>query len=176
MFFHFGYADYILFESWVPYNGATFLMGCIFCFLMGFFYETSLYYARQLERNWLPSFGPPPRQQDVYLGVANNSPNQASPEPLLPRSHSHDISDDQRFARDDATFAISNAAKLQGWTPLKVRTTSAVMRFVLIAFAYLCMLIIMTYNIWLCVFVVMGMAMGVFVWPHSSIPQKEHCC
>ncbi|KAL2919236.1 hypothetical protein HK105_200879 [Polyrhizophydium stewartii] len=72
------------------------------------------------------------------------------------------------------------------WTPLEVRLGRTVLRIVTVSGAYLCMLVIMTFNVGLFLSIVFGLGFGTFLFseefgrgaPSAVQPriEKEHCC
>ncbi|KAI8927227.1 Ctr copper transporter family-domain-containing protein [Entophlyctis helioformis] len=55
MFFHFGYRDYVLVESWVPQTAGSYAIACAFCFVLAVAYEALLALGAHLESQWTPS-------------------------------------------------------------------------------------------------------------------------
>ncbi|KAI8905166.1 Ctr copper transporter family-domain-containing protein [Gorgonomyces haynaldii] len=141
MFFHTGFRDYILFESWLPNSFGSYLLGLCFCFALGFGYETLIMYTHEFEQA---------TTGDVSVV---EDPGNDDFRPLL----------------------LSHAARIRGWSPLKLRLAKAGLRFVNITMAYLCMLLVMSFNLGLFLSTVLGIAVGTFFWTNSP-SKKEHCC
>jgi len=151
MFFHFGYRDYILFESWVPETFLSFVVACFFCFFLALGYEYLLFVNYRFEKRL--------QKQDLARAVSPAiSENRGSPEDPLLLSSSTSVS-------HDAT---------------RIRVYRGLMRCTTITGAYILMLLVMSYNIVLFLSVVVGLGVGAALWGKQIYARtghfEEHCC
>jgi copper transporter 1 len=81
------------------------------------------------------------------------------------------LGDHKNAAVDRSRFALL-------WTPLQIRVGKSLFRMATMFFAYLCMLIAMTFNIGLFMAILLGFGVGRFFFSELDFEQnnKEHCC
>jgi copper transporter 1 len=158
MYFHFGYRDYVLFDFWLPSSGGEYFLAMLFCFAFAILYEYLLHVNSSLEMLWRPK---DIRVQEI---IEIDESSSSSARPLL--------------AETPVNVATDQRHKFQ-WTPMRIRLCRALMRFATITGAYICMLLVMSFNVGLFFSVVSGLAVGTFIWNdsiHLFQLEKEHCC
>ncbi|KAJ3000647.1 hypothetical protein HDV02_004332 [Globomyces sp. JEL0801] len=166
MYFHFGYRDYIMFESWVPSNGWEYALGCLFCFAFAIAYEYLLYLGAAFESKI---------RTPVKLNLSNEaSQNEELVE--LERGPSSAATNSPLMA----STAFPNQMLNNYWSPFKIKLVRSLLRLVTVSGAYICMLLVMSFNVGHFLSVVIGLGVGCFAFsdkdPLASFRvEKEHC-
>ncbi|XP_044728560.1 high affinity copper uptake protein 1 [Chrysoperla carnea] len=143
MWFHTGYCETVLFESWKITSQGGLIGSMIGIFFMAALYEGLKYYREYLF--W-----------KTYNALQYRSVTFPS---------------DKKAVADDTVIAQPS---MISW----IHAFQTVLHVVQIVLSYFLMLIFMTYNIWLCAAVVIGAAVGYFLfgWKKSVIVDvTEHC-
>lgn len=177
MYFHGGYNEVILFDSWRIHTVGG-LVGSMFaCFLMGILYE-GLKFAR-----------------DHVLRTSGTFKTQAQqPAPTTPATGSTDgdapappaAAGDKREETTDPGQLEESLQQVQQESVRTVETSMfsmghlilTLLHMVQVTLAYFLMLIVMTYNTWLCLAVLAGATVGYFLfgWRKNAIVDvSDHC-
>ena len=143
MFFHTGFSDYILFETWVPRSAAQFSIAWILVFLAAAGYEALQVFVSFKELHWA--------KKDCK---------------------SNTVLDNSAFGEVTQTKAVDNdAISLQslcgasgGLTGIKQSFYRAILRMVSTAIGYSLMLVAMSFNVGLFIAVITGFGFGTFVF------------
>lgn len=147
MWFHSGYDEVILFEVWRIRNPSELAVSCFVIFIMGALYEGLKWF-----RVYLALIRKPKRKESFHLptvvtvtdgrqlkeGFTVSSPLMDKPKNSSPE------------ARRPGPFSLMGI-------------TQAVLYILQLVLAYWLMLIVMTYNIWLCLSVVLGAGFGYWI-------------
>ncbi|KAF9425193.1 hypothetical protein BGZ94_007763 [Podila epigama] len=143
MFFHGGFADYVLFETWVPRNLSQYVGTWFALFFLTLFYQTIATYHTSLEAKWAEE-------------LAEESELKAKSESTVPLSG-----------------AITNSILLswvylwrKPWTMTEVKQNviRAVLTFIETTLGYALMLVTMTFNVPLFFAVILGLTVGSVVF------------
>lgn len=157
MFFHTGISDFILFETWVPTTTWNYLLGCFFCFLMALLYEFLLTFNAELE---------------YQVWRETPSPTRSSFDGIDERDGL--LSTEQQL-RQPFRYLRSIV-----WTRNSIRLCRSLMRMITVAGAYVCMLLVMSFNVGLFLSVILGLGVGSYIWNERldriHAIEKEHCC
>ncbi|KAJ3315318.1 hypothetical protein HDV04_003711 [Boothiomyces sp. JEL0838] len=170
MYFHWGIKDYVLFQSWVPFSSFSYFLACLFCFLTGIGYEYLLYFNLSLEAKWRH------KEEEIRLPQPDTISLQESNGPRTPP---HPVMEEDSPLMN----VYPDQSQKSYWSPLSIRLCRSAMRFVTIGAAYICMLLVMSFNIGLFFSVIFGLAAGNFVFSGPAFTaklhfkaEKEHCC
>lgn len=143
MFFHFGYKEVVLFESWAIGSVGGLVGSMVGIFFMAALYEGLKYYREFLF--W--------RTYNALQYRAVNMPQQKTV-----------------VTEDNQVVQPTMLSLMHGYQTF--------LHMVQMVLSYFLMLIFMTYNVWLCLAVVLGAASGYFLfgWKKSVIVDvTEHC-
>ncbi|XP_057326985.1 high affinity copper uptake protein 1 isoform X2 [Microplitis mediator] len=143
MYFHFGYDETILFESWKISTLGGLIGSMIGIIIMAALYEGLKYYREYLF--W--------KTYNTLQYRSVTAPPEKNP-----------TTEDSRVVQPT----------MLSW----MHTFQTLLHIIQIILSYFLMLIFMTYNVWLCVAVVLGAAIGYFLfgWKKSVIVDvTEHC-
>ncbi|KAJ3274230.1 hypothetical protein HDV01_003303 [Terramyces sp. JEL0728] len=170
MYFHWGIRDYVLFQTWVPFSSFSYFMACLFCLFAGVGYEYLLYFNLTLEAKWRH------KEEEIKLPQPDTISLQSSSAPNTP---SHPVMEEDSPLMN----VYPDQTQKSYWSPFSIRLCRAGMRFVTIGAAYVCMLLVMSFNVGLFFSVIFGLAVGNFVFSGPAFsarlifkPEKEHCC
>ncbi|KAG0332449.1 hypothetical protein BG004_001267, partial [Podila humilis] len=142
MFFHTGFSDYVLFETWVPRNAAQYTGTWFALFFLTLFYQTIATYHTSLEARWA-------EQAQVENELSTKS--------------------DTAMPLTDSSTTLSSSILLQWvhlwrqpWTSTEVmqNTIRASLTFVETTLGYALMLVTMTFNVALFFAVILGLTVG----------------
>ena len=203
MYFHWGYKDYILFESWVPTTGWSYFWACVFCFFLGICYETTLAIHASFEEYWLNGLVLKSNLEDATFSPSLPINRKKSPTRRLDLANidcgieldmdairennntandfrGHDSMNEMSPLLIATTTTIpSSCLRAIYWTPFKIRLMRSAFRVINVTGAYICMLLVMSFNIGLFSAIVLGLGVGSFVWGNVMARkgvEKEHCC
>ncbi|XP_032296214.1 high affinity copper uptake protein 1 isoform X1 [Drosophila virilis] len=161
MAFHFGYNETILFSWWHIETVAGLIGSMIAIFLLALLYEGLKYYREYLfwkTYNLLE-----------YRPVTGPQRNPEAPRLPTPAAH----------AAPSPVQYVGEVVHKQPPTMLSINHLYQTLLHVLqVTLSFLLMLIFMTYNVWLCMMVVLGAGVGYFLfcWKKSVIVDvTEHC-
>ena len=149
MYFHTGIVDYVLFEKWVPRNGWQYFGTLCFCFVSALFYEFLVAMNAIWEVQWRKEeFNGVLRSSSSNTldegGVFGSKTNQA-PLSVLPIYHH-----------------IGGLSR--GMSGVKVSLQRGLVRLVTSTLSFLLMLIAMTFNVGLFLAIILGFAIGSFLF------------
>ncbi|VDP08551.1 unnamed protein product [Soboliphyme baturini] len=150
MYFHFGYTETILFKGWAI-NSVGGLIGS----MVAVFIIAALYEELKAVREILMRKGREPTEPDSPTGATNSS---------------------QDLTAEISTWRASKkfSCGLCSWYHL----LQTFLQMLHILVAYLLMLVFMTYNVWLCVAIVLGNGCGYFLFGKSrksAVSLDDHC-
>ncbi|KAJ3035191.1 hypothetical protein HDV00_004260 [Rhizophlyctis rosea] len=150
MYFHTGIRDYILFKEWVPNTSGQYVAAIMCSILLGMVYEAFQVAHLTVER----------RRDAVYYMPPRTLPTSATQTQPATTSSSSSISslDPPSASQTSITPLLRTDIKTS------YRIASAVIRgvsrLVSASLAYIMMLVVMTYNVGLCIAIVVGLAIG----------------
>jgi len=150
MYFHVGFEETVLFKQWKTSSEADMIMSCIGIFLIALLYEGLKYFRERLHRN-------------QYIAVDYSKVR--APEGSI--SNTGEQANQVRTTVSCQTSITSPSHYLQ-----------TLLHLVQLILSYFLMLIVMTYNIWLCLAVILGCTSGyyLFGWQKSFLVDiTEHC-
>ncbi|XP_054166779.1 high affinity copper uptake protein 1-like [Oppia nitens] len=152
MYFHTNIGDdYVLFKQWKPTTAGDMVWTCIVIFLLGVTYEGLKYYREYLLKAWRVTTY---YVSDTPNGVrTNGSPRISNP-------------------REDTKADIYR--KMMSCSHL-FQTGLHMIQFFL---SYILMLVFMTYNVYLCIAVLLGAGVGYFLfgwYKSTAVDITEHC-
>lgn len=149
MTFHFGVKEKVLFDSWDVNGQWTMLLSCVGIFFMAVMYEGIKYY-----------------RENLLWKTYNTLHYRAVDENAVPDSENHK-SVVREVVRKDSPRMLSQKHLVQTGLHIIQLTVS-----------YLLMLIFMTYNVWLCLAVVVGSAVGYFLfgWKRTVVVDMTETC
>ncbi|XP_057326983.1 high affinity copper uptake protein 1 isoform X1 [Microplitis mediator] len=153
MYFHFGYDETILFESWKISTLGGLIGSMIGIIIMAALYEGLKYYREYLF--W--------KTYNTLQYRSVTAPPEKNP-----------TTEDSRVVHMVGEVIHRQPPTMLSW----MHTFQTLLHIIQIILSYFLMLIFMTYNVWLCVAVVLGAAIGYFLfgWKKSVIVDvTEHC-
>lgn len=171
MSFHVGYKETILFEFWKTETLSFFLVSCLILFVGAFLYE-GLKLAREiLIRHELVT-------SRLSSSLLENSTVNYNKEcccnnyPSGTKCQQCKITNENKFS-EQVTFKSYRMSLFS-----RGHLLQTLLHMLQITVSYLLMLVFMTYNVWLCLSVVVGAALGFFVFGTqrlTSIEINENC-
>ncbi|KAJ3075205.1 hypothetical protein HDU98_008931 [Podochytrium sp. JEL0797] len=174
MYFHFGISEYILFKPWAPHTAVQYVISCVFLFGFAVGYEWVLHFQKRWERRNLK------RYQELLVvsrkrGVRGSGLDQGS-------ASSSRVAETQGLL--DARPALAAADGRMEMA--RIRFKKAGLRIGSSCVGYSLMLVWMTYNVGLCVSVVLGYGVGSFMFYFEGLEVgdvvgdveggEEDCC
>jgi len=187
MYFHGGWSEVILFDFW-RINSLGGLIGSILiCFLLGILHEAVKFARDHIIRNAdfktvrynsvgvaAASDSPPPKQsqekrtESSAAAAANTTPSGSSNDYVLREEESL-----------NSNTSTSNSVKIIETGMFSIgHLMLTALHLVQFTLAYILMLIVMTYNTWLCLATVLGSTVGYFLfgWRKNAIVDvSDHC-
>ncbi|KAJ3007391.1 UNVERIFIED_CONTAM: hypothetical protein HDU68_003545 [Siphonaria sp. JEL0065] len=177
MYFHFGLSEYILFKPWVPRTAFQYVVSCLILFSVSVFYEWFLNYQKQWERKSIAEYQSllrqgqqgQQRQQPVSriitLGVGGHQQDQEEAQRLL--SNHPSSSSSSAVNNNPQRTRLPNAEARMKMARLRIY--KACMRVFGSSLGYMLMLITMTFNVGLCLAVVVGYGVGSFLYYFDGV-------
>ncbi|KAI8621772.1 Ctr copper transporter family-domain-containing protein [Chytriomyces sp. MP71] len=166
MYFHFAIAEYLLFKFWVPRTAAQYVLACLFVFLSGLGFEWMLAFQRRWDRTAMKRYQWLARTVKQGNGIRSRTTSNtrfASPsaegQPLLPQG--------QLPPQVPVTLPPLRRRGDVGnlrMEMLQIRLLKGVGRACVAMVGYCVMLLVMTYNVGICVSVVAGLGTGSFLF------------
>ena len=160
MYFHGGYDEVILFSFWHISSVEGLVGSMAGCFLLGVIYE-GLKFFRQFLLRQQYSY----RSAGCSVKDGPGPPSIQSVEPVLRPA-------DQKQIKSDIKIIQANILSTE-------HMLQTFMQLIQVILSYCLMLIVMTYNTWLCAAVAMGATMGYFFfgWKKAVVMEVggDHC-
>ncbi|XP_016911039.1 high affinity copper uptake protein 1 isoform X1 [Apis cerana] len=153
MWFHGGYCEHVLFESWKITSISGLIGSMVGIMIMAALYEGLKYYREYLFWKMYNSL----QYRSVTMPQEKNV-----------------VAEDNRVVHMVGEVIHKQPPTMLSW----MHTFQTCLHIVQIVLSYFLMLIFMTYNVWLCFAVVLGAAIGYFLfgWKKSVIVDvTEHC-
>jgi hypothetical protein len=186
MFFHFGINEYILFHSLVPQTYFQYWLACILMFVASVGYEKLMAIHRGFEREWKDSavIKVLERSQSAQLerrrsrqslrGSANGNGGNGGYGAV--NSETQGLLSPASLMYQNGGVTSTGFLRSIEWTPLNIRLAKSLFRFTGITLSYILMLLIMSYNVGLCLSIVLGLTVGHFMFsnpPIVTVPATE---
>jgi len=155
MYFHVGVKEVILFNGWRTATAGEMIASCLALFV-----AAALYEGLKVFREDLLTRG----RQDL---VARNSPETVA---------NHDEPGENGIGSDQVMIQSGPSAKARICN--KWHVLQSFLHIVQVTVSYMLMLVFMTYNVWLCLAVVLGAGTGYFCFgwrKQSNHDVNEHC-
>lgn len=179
MYFHGGYDEVILFDVW-RINSVGGLIGSMFAiYVMGIVYEGLKFWREHLMRGNFKrvSYDRVPR---IESGPENGSVSTSVDTSINEAGDGNNIRTIGESPRRTSATADQTLIKVIETNMLSIgHLALTLMHFVQLTIAYFLMLIVMTFNSWLCLAVVLGSTTGYFLfgWRKSVVVDVggEHC-
>jgi len=155
MYFHVGIKETILFYGWKTTNVSQLVGSCILLFVVALLYEGLKVFREELLVR---------ANQEL---LARNSPETL---PTNDETGENGVGSDQVIIQSGPSRA---SRMLNKWHFLQ-----SFLHIVQVTVSYMLMLVFMTYNIWLCLAVVLGAGAGYFCFgwrKQSTVDVNEHC-
>jgi len=203
MYFHGGYTEVILFDSWRIDSLGGLIGSMVACFFLGILYEglkfardhvtrTSGFKTMRLpirnRRRQQQQQNPTPPTSSASSSTINNDMAPASNGVTASGDEKdRDIIVDASNDAEDPNNLRESLQRVEQQDSVKMVETSmfsvghlllTLMHFVQVTLAYFLMLIVMTYNTWLCLAVAAGATVGYFLfgWRKNAIVENsDHC-
>jgi len=159
MYFHGGYDEVILFDFWRVSTIGGLVGSMIGCFLMGVLYEG----IKSYREHWM---------NGAFHAVSYNQMNSQRKSPSNEQTESGGTSRGDNVS-DQGSIKVIETKMFS--IPHIVLT---ILHMVQMTLAYFLMLIVMTYNSWLCAAVIFGSTLGYFLfgWRKTTIVDvSDHC-
>ncbi|KAJ3052027.1 hypothetical protein HK097_006976 [Rhizophlyctis rosea] len=158
MYFHTGIRDYILFFSWVPQNTAQYIGAVIGSILLGIVYEAfqvaNLTLQRRREKVLITSDPATGISQTISVS-STSAVGKRSSRSSLPTTSSSS----ENLTPSQPTITPVNPAKSNSYHLISA-LIRGLSRIISATLAYLMMLVVMTYNVGLCIAIVVGLGIG----------------
>ncbi|CAG2113532.1 unnamed protein product, partial [Medioppia subpectinata] len=164
MYFHTGYEKMVLFEHWMATTPWGMIGACVFFFVLGVIYEGLKYY-----RQFLALKAQSLLTIQVHEESGNGSTSTATPD--------SPISSADKYDRPLHTTDCTVRPAIRRLSFAHIYQTALHMIQMLIS--YVLMLGVMTFNVWLCLAVILGAGCGYFLVgtqkPSTSSAFSDHC-
>lgn len=153
MTFHFGFTEKILFDCWQTTSPATLFASCLGILILSSLYEGLKYFREYL----------------FWKSYNNNVQYRAV-----------EIPANKNVVRDDQVVTmVGEVITKQPMSMFsRMHALQTLLHIVQLTISYLLMLIFMTFNVWLCLSVVLGAALGYFMFGWKKpvvVDVTEHC-
>ncbi|XP_074599683.1 high affinity copper uptake protein 1-like isoform X1 [Brevipalpus obovatus] len=156
MYFHFDLGDILLFKNWKLESTGSMVIACVIFFLIAFFYEGLKSYREFLYRRYM-------RQRSYQVSVI--TPRDGCPERCS--------GDPNNFPSTTVPEAIITCRM---WSMPHI--SQSLLHVLQVTTSYVLMLGFMTFNVWICLAIVLGAGHGYFAfcWRRLTIiDTTEHC-
>jgi copper transporter 1 len=141
MFFHSGFADYVLFESWVPRNALQYWLTLFVCFVAASLYEALQVFISIRETKWILSGYSKTEVLDHAFGGLGNEKLSSS---VSPMSHLCGLS--------------------MGIDGVRIASVRGIFRILSTTLGYGLMLLAMTFNVGIFLSIILGFGVGTFIF------------
>jgi len=160
MYFHISNVETILFKFWRTSSVLTIVGSCVVVFIVAILYELLKFY-----RDWL--------KRSEFRRLSGGAHRRRSSRRRRRRSKSVSIGsvDEMTMAGSPASYGITE--RYPWLAPMHWYQTFLHMLQVTISF--MLMLVFMTFNVWLCLSVVLGAGLGYFIFFVNDEGFTEHC-
>ncbi|GJJ78057.1 solute carrier family 31 (copper transporter), member 1 [Entomortierella parvispora] len=157
MYFHTGFEDYVLFETWVPRSAGQYAGTWFALFFLTLFYQTIAAYRTGLDIQWAEQLA---AEIEAEAETAKTGPS----EPLTSVS----LNSNRTVGPSGSSSILMNWVYLwrQPWSAREVRQNliRSVLMFVETTLGYALMLVTMTFNVALFFAVILGLCVGAVVF------------
>ncbi|XP_005108617.2 high affinity copper uptake protein 1 [Aplysia californica] len=151
MFFHTGYEDKVLFEEWTADSKTAMIVACVVMFVVAVLYEGLKFVRELLLQRSLQVVKPSP---DTYTDTMTSS----STENMVVKTRR-------------GSSVVSRVCSCS-------HVVQTILHVIQAFVSYCLMLVFMTYNVWLCVAVLVGSGVGYFLfgWKRAVVADSnDHC-
>ncbi|XP_074655099.1 high affinity copper uptake protein 1-like isoform X1 [Tubulanus polymorphus] len=174
MFFHVGIKEHVLFEQWYIQSVGAMVGSCIAIFILACLYEGLKVLREYLLRKHVVAI-----RYSAYDMPASTSGSSREAMVMETQQNGSIKTSTDNIVKSDASKLDKNVAdserhKMISW-PHILQTMLHILQIVI---SYFLMLIFMTYNVWLCIAVVLGAGTGYFLfgWKKAVVVDvNEHC-
>ncbi|TDG52301.1 hypothetical protein AWZ03_001131 [Drosophila navojoa] len=168
MVFHVGNRETILFGFWTTSSTTSLVLSCLIVFIIAIGYE-----ALKCYREWLKKCYK--KRQEGGSDRGSTMTTQLAASPTLIDAYSSPLS--------PVVPAGAGADQSQNQAPLTTRVPwlalthwyQTLLHMLQVTISFLLMLIFMTFNVWLCIAVVLGAGVGYFIFFARSENVSDHC-
>lgn len=154
MMFHFGFEETILFEFWKTTSPATLIASCLGIIILSALYEGLKYFREYL-----------------FWKSYNNNVQYRAVE--IPAANKNVVRDEQVVTMVGEVITKQPMSMFS-----QMHALQTLLHVIQLSISYLLMLIFMTFNVWLCISVVFGAALGYFMFGWKKpvvVDVTEHC-
>ena len=165
MFFHGGVNEIVLFDWWRVSTVGGLIASCVVCFLLAILYE-GLKFLRDLVYN-------------RNVEVAESASSTETSEVEIGGNPTYASTVDKKQKRKKRIMTWIKTIETNMWSRLHLLQT--LRHFIQVCLSYALMLVVMTFNTWLCLSTVFGLTVGYFLfgWRKTVVLQqseKEETC
>ncbi|XP_034254323.1 high affinity copper uptake protein 1 [Thrips palmi] len=154
MTFHFGYQEKILFDCWQTTSPTTLFASCLGIVILSALYEGLKYFREYL-----------------FWKSYNNNVQYRAVE--IPAGNKNVVRDDQVVTMVGEVITKQPMSMFS-----RMHALQTLLHIIQLTISYLLMLVFMTFNVWLCLSVVFGAALGYFMFGWKKpvvVDVTEHC-
>lgn len=175
MVFHLGNRETILFGFWTTSTTTSLVLSCLIVFIIAVGYE-----ALKCYREWLKKCYK--KRQEGGSDRGGSTATQLAPPPTLIDAYSSPLSPVTLVGVGAGAGAGADPSQNQR-PPLTTRVPwlapthwyQTLLHMLQVTISFLLMLIFMTFNVWLCIAVVLGAGVGYFIFFARSENVSDHC-
>ncbi|CAG2174738.1 unnamed protein product [Oppiella nova] len=165
MYFHTGYEKMVLFEKWVATTDGAMFGVCVFFFVLAVVYESLKYYRQVHSAKALSLLGGHVHEEN---GTAASSTTTQDSGPSAADKYERPLTTTRdRIVRP----AIKRLSVAHLWQTF--------LHILQVFISYLLMLAVMTFNVWICLSIILGAGVGYFLVgsqkPNTYSAFEDHC-